>query len=62
MIDLQRLLKARTIADEIAGIVKESGMEITELLLILQGQLGSGTSGIIMSYLFDGFAPANLKG
>jgi sugar phosphate isomerase/epimerase len=55
-IDLQKAAESKTYADELKGIVKESGMEITELCTHLQGQL----IAVHPAYdtLFDGFAPA----
>ena len=55
-IDLQKAAESKTYADELTGIVKESGMEITELSTHLQGQL----IAVHPAYdaLFDGFAPA----
>ena len=60
LIDLQKAAESKTYADEIKGIVGDSGMEITELSTHLQGQLVA----VHPTYneLFDGFAPAELKG
>lgn len=60
MIDLQKAAESKTYADEINGIVKEAGLEITELSTHLQGQLVA----VHPAYdtLFDGFAPAYLHG
>ena len=60
MIDLQKAAESKTYADEIKGIVAESGMEISELSTHLQGQLVAVHPAY--NELFDGFAPANLKG
>src|SRR5690606_25537392 len=56
IIDLQKAAESKVYADEISGIVKESGLEITELSTHLQGQLVA----VHPAYdkLFDGFAPA----
>ncbi len=57
-IDLQKAAESKTYADEIAGTVKECGLEITELSTHLQGQL----MAVHPAYdtLFDGFAPAHV--
>jgi sugar phosphate isomerase/epimerase len=59
-IDLQKAAESKTYADEIKGVIKECGLEITELSTHLQGQLVA----VHPAYdsLFDGFAPANLRG
>jgi sugar phosphate isomerase/epimerase len=55
-IDLQRAAESKTYADEIRGVVEQSGLQITELSTHLQGQLVA----VHPAYddLFDGFAPA----
>ena len=60
MIDLKKAAESQTYADEIKGIVQSAGMEITELSTHLQGQLVA----VHLAYneLFDGFAPAVLRG
>ena len=60
MIDLQKAAESKTYADEIKGIVADAGMEISELSTHLQGQLVAVHPAY--NELFDGFAPANLKG
>ena len=60
MIDLQKAADSKTYADEVAGIVEDTGMVITELSTHLQGQLVAVHPAY--NELFDGFAPANLKG
>ncbi|MGH2645118.1 MAG: sugar phosphate isomerase/epimerase, partial [Chitinophagaceae bacterium] len=57
--DLQKAAESKTYADEIKGIVEESGMEITELSSHLQGQL----MAVHPAYddLFDGFAPPQVR-
>ena len=54
-IDLKKAAESKTYADEIRGIVNDSGLEITELSTHLQGQLVA----VHPAYdeLFDGFAP-----
>ena len=56
IIDLEQAAKSKTYADEIRGIVNESGLEITELSTHLQGQL----IAVHPAYdkQFDAFAPA----
>lgn len=58
--DLQKAAESKTYADEIKGIVNDAGMEITELSTHLQGQL----MAVHPAYddLFDGFAPASVRG
>lgn len=60
MIDLKKAAESKTYADEINGIVKEAGVEITELSTHLQGQLVAVHPAY--DVLFDGFAPASLHG
>ena len=59
-IDLQKAAESKTYADELKGIIKECGLEITELSTHLQGQL----IAVHPAYdsLFDGFAPKNVHG
>ena len=58
--DLEIAGKSKTYCDEIKGIVKENGLEISELATHLQGQLiATHPSYDIM---FDSFAPKNLHG
>ena len=59
-IDLQKAAESKTYADEIKGIVKEAGLEITELSTHLQGQLVAVNPAYDL--LFDGFAPEKVKG
>lgn len=54
-IDLQKAAESKTYADEISGIVQDSGMQITELSTHLQGQLVAVHPAY--DQLFDGFAP-----
>ena len=59
-IDLQKAAESKTYADELKGTIKECGLEITELSTHLQGQLVA----VHRAYdsLFDGFAPAHVRG
>ena len=59
-IDLQKAAESKTYADELKGTIKECGLEITELSTHLQGQLVA----VHPAYdsLFDGFAPAHVRG
>jgi sugar phosphate isomerase/epimerase len=59
-IDLQKAAESKTYADEIKGIVADAGLQITELSTHLQGQLVAVHPAY--NELFDGFAPASLKG
>ncbi|UYQ92095.1 sugar phosphate isomerase/epimerase [Chitinophaga horti] len=60
LIDLKKAAESQTYADELKGVVKEAGMEITELSTHLQGQLVAVHPAY--NELFDGFAPAELRG
>jgi len=60
ILDLQKAAESKTYADEINGIVNECGLEITELSTHLQGQLVAVHPAY--DVLFDGFAPAALRG
>jgi sugar phosphate isomerase/epimerase len=59
-IDLQKAAESKTYTDELKGAIKECGLEITELSTHLQGQLVA----VHPAYdsLFDGFAPASVRG
>ncbi len=59
-IDLQKAAESKTYADEIKGIVNDTGLEITELSTHLQGQLVAVHPAYDL--LFDGFAPEILRG
>ncbi len=59
-IDLQKAADSITYAQEIQGIVREAGLEISELSTHLQGQLVAVHPAYDM--LFDGFAPDAVKG
>jgi sugar phosphate isomerase/epimerase len=60
LFDLARAAESKTYCDEIAGIARANGVEITELSTHLQGQLVA----VHPAYdeAFDAFAPADLKG
>ncbi len=60
LIDLQQAAQSQTYCDELAGQAGEFGIQITELSTHLQGQL----LAVHPAYdeLFDGFAPAALRG
>ena len=60
LIDLKLAAESKTYADEIKGVVAEAGLEITELSTHLQGQLVAVNPAY--DSMFDGFAPAELKG
>jgi len=59
-IDLQKAAESKTYAEELKGMIKECGVEITELSTHLQGQLVA----VHPAYdsLFDGFAPKSVHG
>ena len=58
-IDLKKAAESKTYADELNGLVKSCGLEITELSTHLQGQLVA----VHPAYdeLFDGFAPEEFR-
>lgn len=57
--DLKKAAESKTYADEIRGIVRDCGMEISELSTHLQGQLVAVHPAY--DQLFDGFAPDEVK-
>lgn len=59
-IDLQKAAESKTYCDELKAKVKSYGLEITELSTHLQGQLVAVHPAY--DVMFDGFAPANLRG
>jgi len=59
-IDLQKAAESKTYADELAGIIREEGLQITELSTHLQGQLVAVNPAYYD--LFDAFAPAAFRG
>jgi sugar phosphate isomerase/epimerase len=56
-INLQQAAESKTYADELNGIVNESGLQITELSTHTQGQLVAVNP--VYDQLFNGFAPAD---
>jgi sugar phosphate isomerase/epimerase len=60
LIDLRRCAESRTYADEIAGVVAEAGLAITELSTHLQGQLVAVHPAYDAA--FDGFAAPEVRG
>ncbi len=60
MIDLKKAAESKTYCDEIKGVAKQNGVEITELSTHLQGQLVA----VHPAYdeAFDAFAPASFHG
>jgi sugar phosphate isomerase/epimerase len=58
-IDLQKCAESKTYADELAGMVTECGLEITELSTHLQGQLIAVNPAY--DKLFDAFAPEQYR-
>ena len=59
-IDLKLAAESKDYADELKGIVSETGLEITELSSHLQGQLVAVHPAY--NEMFDGFAPPELHG
>jgi sugar phosphate isomerase/epimerase len=57
-VDLAKLAASKTYADEIAGVAKEAGVEITELSTHMQGQLVATHPAY--DKMYDGFAPAEV--
>ncbi|HVJ63948.1 MAG TPA: sugar phosphate isomerase/epimerase family protein [Bdellovibrionota bacterium] len=59
-LDLAKAAESQTYADEVRGTLAEYGLQVSELSTHLQGQLVA----VHPSYdeLFDGFAPANVRG
>jgi sugar phosphate isomerase/epimerase len=58
LFDLARAAESQTYADEVKGILAESGLELTELSTHLQGQLVAVHPAYDTA--FDGFAPASV--
>lgn len=60
LFDLAKAASSQTYCDEVAGIARENGVEISELSTHLQGQLVA----VHPAYdeLFDGFAPEAVRG
>ncbi|WNJ21248.1 sugar phosphate isomerase/epimerase [Pontibacter sp. G13] len=59
-IDLKLAAESMTYVDEVKGIAKDAGVEITELSTHLQGQLVAVHPAY--NEMFDGFAPAEVHG
>jgi sugar phosphate isomerase/epimerase len=59
-INLQKAAESKAYADELNGLIKECGLEISELSTHLQGQLVAVHPAY--DQLFDGFAPASVHG
>lgn len=60
LIDLARAADSRAYCDEIKGVLKEAGVEITELSTHLQGQLVAVHPAYDVA--FDGFAAPSVRG
>ena len=60
LFDLKKAATSKTYCDEIAGIARENGVEITELSTHLQGQLVAVHP--VYDEAFDAFAPDSVKG
>lgn len=59
-IDLKKAAESKTYAEEFKGIINDAGLEVTELATHLQGQLVAVHPAY--DVLFDGFAPAEVRG
>jgi len=59
-IDLKKAASSRTYCDELAGVARQNGVEITELGTHLQGQLVAVHP--VYDEAFDAFAPETVKG
>lgn len=60
LFDLKKAATSKTYCDEIAGVARANGVEITELATHLQGQLVAVHP--VYDEAFDAFAPENVKG
>ncbi|MFK3779666.1 sugar phosphate isomerase/epimerase family protein [Agrobacterium sp. NPDC089420] len=60
LFDLEKAAASKTYCDEIKGRLAEIGIEITELSTHIQGQLVAVHP--VYDEMFDGFAPAELRG
>jgi sugar phosphate isomerase/epimerase len=60
LFDLQRAAESQAYCDEVQGLVRSLGLEITELSTHLQGQLVAVHPAYDLA--FDGFAPEPLRG
>jgi len=59
-IDLKKAAESKSYCDDLKGIVKSAGLEITELSTHLQGQLVAVHPAY--NEMFDGFAPKSVHG
>ncbi len=60
LFDLKKAAESKTYTDEISGIARDNGLEISELSTHLQGQLVAVNPAY--DIMFDAFAPKNLHG
>jgi sugar phosphate isomerase/epimerase len=60
LFDLEKAADSKTYCDEVAGICREAGVEITELSTHLQGQLVAAHPAY--GEMFDVFAPESIRG
>lgn len=60
LFDLKKAAESKTYTDEISGIARDHGLEISELSTHLQGQLVAVNPAY--DIMFDAFAPKNLHG
>ena len=60
LIDLELAATSKTYCDEIAGVCREAGVEISELSTHLQGQLVAAHPAY--GDMFDAFAPESIRG
>jgi sugar phosphate isomerase/epimerase len=60
LIDLEKAASSKTYCDDIAGVCRDAGIEITELSTHLQGQLVAAHPAY--GEMFDPFAPEQLRG
>jgi sugar phosphate isomerase/epimerase len=60
LIDLERAASSKTYCDEIAGVCRDAGVEISELSTHLQGQLVAAHPAY--GEMFDAFAPPDIRG
>lgn len=60
LIDLKKAADSKTYCDELSGIAKQNGVEITELSTHLQGQLVAVNP--VFDEAFDAFAPTAVQG
>ncbi len=60
LFDLEKAANSKTYCDEIKGVARENGVEVTELSTHLQGQLVAVNP--VYDEAFDAFAPADLHG